>query len=135
MKKQIKLAGRVYAPDFCEHMYFKATVDMMLFARIQSLAAFIKEQGLYSVNWFEYSCRSFKYPPTGKPDLVTADAEDMDGGSRSAPLRCDVMQLVVCDDRFRWEWQPKHCDVPCLCATDEIMIADAYAALAGVKNG
>ena len=127
MKTEVTIAGHVYSPGWCEHQYFTAAVTAAMFRHIEAMAALVRANGLYCTSEFDNSCLSWAEPTGELADIHTGDevgAYDSPG----MPLRTEVMQLVICDDRIRWEWQPKDCGTACLCASDEVMIADLGAA-------
>lgn len=144
MKDKIRIAGRVYAPDWCEHSHFTVEVDMARIVQIMRMAALVKEHGLYSVTMFDCACNAWDAMPETKSHFDIITDPDIDWPKRNPKpstdpltrdsLNCDIMELVITEDTFKWTWQPKHCDTPCLCSSDQIDIDKAWAAFAPKKG-
>jgi hypothetical protein len=136
VKKTITIAGGTYIPDWCdEHSHFVVTVSQELFARIQQMAALVKQYGLYAVEQFDWSCEPYPCLPTRRRtayDVLTVDRSELQWLRRGQPCpepsRADYMMLIVTDDSVRWNWVPKHGNGRDLCSTHDISIEDLQRA-------
>lgn len=131
IKDSITVAGRVEAPDngaADEHLWFSARISRALRARILTLAQAVKELKALSVTEFECSCESYNSPAGTEAgyDIVLDSGCWMgtDSGDKPEPQRCDIMELVVMKDSFRWTWLPRHADNAARCSTPEISVSD-----------
>lgn len=129
MKKQVIACGCCYRPENLSlgHEWYAVTITRSMLRRFRKLAEWLKEESLFSCEFFDYSVRVYDGPQKAPKDAFFPDPDDGEAdveGDGQEHSRAECVCCVVMQDSVKWTWIPKYADSSQQCSTHSIMFGD-----------